>query len=274
MKLQKVLIILGLFVLSVPAFGSGRIRGKLTVGATTIAKGDINIDEPLVTPDHYKIDPGRYRVAIAMNPLREGIFILSLFKIDVPGSRSTLSKNALNTVSQDSPELYMGANILKNSLVKGIASNIKGTFGLENVTPSESVLTFKSTQFDASSAILGRSSEVTLPDLSPVSITMEEPQDCGKGCRESYIKVTLRNAGNSIAKGKWNVILLDPSFYVGSISDVQPGTEVAVVSTTKLKLPCCASVSLDTEVHADFFNSGGIDSEDSNNTKRFSLKLQ
>ncbi len=274
MKLQKVFALWPSACCRFPPLHRVESQEKLTVAATTIARGDIDIVEPLITPDHYKLDPGRYRVAIAMNSLREGIFVLSLFKIDLPGSESDLSKNAINTPTRNSPEFYIGANILNNSLVKGIASNIKGTFGLKNVTPSESVLTFKSAEFTASSVMLGRAAGVTLPDLSPVSITMERPQECGKDCRESYVKVILKNDGKSAAKGKWNVILLDPGFYVGSISNVQPGTEAAVVSSTRIKLRCCTSIALDVEVHADFFNHEGIDSNESNNTKRFAVKLQ
>ncbi len=179
----------------------------------------------------------------------------------------------MNTKRKLDPQSYVGATIQKNLLVKGIASNIDGTFHIHNITPSEAVLSFTSKQF-TSSAVLGRSLDSKLVDLVPVFMSLEESADCGADCVEGYVKVTVRNDGNTAALGKWNVTVLDPQFFVGTISDIPPAGEKTIVSASRMKLPCCNPAVLDAEVHSDFYNSTASDANDSNNSKRFTIKLK
>jgi hypothetical protein len=251
----------------------GRINQRIIVGATPISQGDIKLGEKLTTREGTIIEPGIYRISVNMNTLGECQFILSPYKNDQVDSSKGLEKNAMNTKRKLDPQSYVSASIQKNLLVKGIASNIDGTFFIQNITPSEAVLTFNSKQFSANS-VLGRSLDSKLVDLAPVFMSLEETTDCGEGCIEGYLKVTVRNDGNSPAVGKWNVMVLDPQFYVGTVSDVPPAGEKSVVSASRIKLSCCNPANLDAEVHSDFYNSSATDSNDSNNSKRFTLKLQ
>ena len=184
-----------------------------------------------------------------------------------------LEKNAFNTKRRLDPQVFVGANVVKNLLVKGIASNLEGNFHIQNITPSEAVLNFNSKQF-AANAVLGRSLNSKLVDLVPTFVSLEEANDCGSDCVEGYVKVTVRNDGNSSAVGKWNVIIVDPQFFVGSVEDIPPAGEKTITSAIRLKLPCCNPATLDAEVHADFYNTAAADSNDTNNTKRFVVKLK
>jgi hypothetical protein len=254
-------------------FSQARIQERLIVGATPVSQGDIKLGEKLTTREGAVIEPGVYRISVNINTLGECQFILSPYKNDQVDSSKGLEKNAMNTKRKLDPKSYVRASIQKNLLVKGIASNIDGTFHVQNITPSEAVLTFNSKQFAANS-VLGRSLDSKLVDLVPVFMGLEETTDCGEGCIEGYLKVTVRNDGNSPAVGKWNVVVLDPQFYVGTINDVPPAGEKTVVSASRIKLSCCNPAILDAEVHSDFYNNSASDSNDSNNSKRFTLKLQ
>lgn len=259
--------------LSSMAFGQGRTPGKLIVGGTPLAQGDIKLGEELTTREGSVVGAGMYRISVNLNTLGEVQFILSPYKVDQMNAGKGLEKNAFNTQRKIDPQVTVGGNVTKNLLVKGIASNLPGTFHIQNITPSEAILTFNSKQFGAN-AVLGRSLNSKLVDLVPVFVTLDEPNDCGSDCIEGYVKVTIRNDGNSPATGKWNVIIVDPQFFVGSISDVPPSGEKTVTSANRIKLPCCNPAILDAEVHADFYNNDSSDSNDSNNTKRFTVKLK
>jgi hypothetical protein len=251
----------------------GRIQERLIVGGTPISQGDIKVGEKLTTREGSVIPAGIYRISVNVNTLGECQFVLSPYKIDQADSGKGLEKNAMNMKRKLDPQSYVGASIQKNLLVKGIASNIDGTFHIQNITPSEAVLSFNSKQF-ASSAVLGRSLDSKLVDLVPIYLSLEETTDCGADCIEGYVKVTVRNDGNSPAVGKWNIVVLDPQFYVGTIADVPPAGEKSVVSASRVKLPCCNPAILDAEVHSDFYNSSATDANDSNNTKRFTVKVK
>jgi hypothetical protein len=259
---------------ALPLFAQGgRIQGKLIVGATPLSQGDIKIGEKLTTREGISIEPGIYRVSVNMTSLGECQFILTPFKIEQPLSDKGLQKNAMNTMRKTAPEVVISAIVAKNLLVEGIASNIDGDFSIQNYTPSEAVLSFNSKQFAANST-LGRSPDSKLVDLVPTFMSLEDPSDCGAGCIEGYVKITVRNDGNSPAIGKWNVVVLDPQFYVGTVADIPPAGEKTVQSASRIKLPCCNPAVLDAEVHADFYNKAAADSNDSNNAKRFTLKLK
>ncbi|HEY7161127.1 MAG TPA: hypothetical protein VH815_07700 [Acidobacteriota bacterium] len=199
---------------------------------------------------------------------------MSPYKVDAQqGKGKGLEKNAFNTNRKLDPQVIVGGTATKNLLVKGIASNLEGNFNVQNITPTEAVLSFNSKQFGAN-AVLGRSLNSKLVDLVPTFVSLEEPNDCGSDCFEGYVKVTIRNDGNSPAVGKWNVVIVDPQFYVGTVTDIPPSGEKTVTSATRLKLPCCNPAVLDAEVHADFYNNDAADSNDSNNMKRFTVKLK
>jgi hypothetical protein len=267
-------LVVGGFFLSSMAFAQGRTPGKLTVGATPLAQGDIKVGEELTTRDGSSVSPGMYRISVNLNTLGEAQFILSSYKVDGPsGSGKMLEKNAFNTQRKIDPQLIVGGSVTKNLLVKGIASNLEGSFHIQNITPTEAVLSFNSKQF-AANAVLGRSLNSKLVDLAPVFVSLEEANDCGTDCIEGYVKVTIRNDGNSPAGGKWNVVIVDPQFFVGTVEDVPPSGEKTVTSAAKLKLPCCNPAILDAEVHADFYNNTASDSNDSNNIKKFTVKLK
>ncbi len=260
-------------VFSTFVFAQARIQERLIVGATPISQGDLKLGERLTTREGFVIEPGVYRISVNVNTLGECQFILSPYKQDSVDSSKGLEKNAMNTMRKLDPKSFVGARIQKNLLVKGIASNIEGTFHVQNITPSEAVLNFNSKQFSAD-AVLGRSLDSKLVDLVPVFMSLEETTECGADCVEGYVKVTVRNDGNTPAVGKWNVVVIDPQFYVGTITDIPPAGEKSVVSAARIKLPCCNPANLDAEVHSDFYNSAATDSNDSNNAKRFTLKLK
>jgi hypothetical protein len=267
------LIACGIFLSSM-AFAQGRTPGKLTVAATPLAQADIKLGEELTTRDGATMSPGMYRISVNLNTLGEAQFILSAYKVDGPsGSGKMLEKNAFNTQRKIDPQIIVGGNVTKNLLIKGIASNLDGNFHIQNITPTEAVLTFNSKQFGAN-AVLGRSLNSKLVDLAPTFVSLEDSSECGSDCIEGYVKVTIRNDGNSPAAGKWNVVIVDPQFFVGSVEDIPPSGEKTLTSANKLKLPCCNPAVLDAEVHADFYNSTASDSNDSNNTKRFTVKLK
>jgi hypothetical protein len=266
-------VVCGIFLSSIAFAQGGRTEGKLVVAATPLSQGDIKIGEQLTTREGTPISPGLYRISVNANTLGEVQFILSPYKVDSATTAKGLEKNAFNTKRKLDPQVFVGANVVKNLLVKGIASNLEGNFHIQNITPSEAVLSFNSKQF-AANAVLGRSLNSKLIDLVPTFVSMEEPNDCGSDCIEGYVKVTVRNDGNSNAVGKWNVIIVDPQFYVGSVEDIPPSGEKTITSATRLKLPCCNPATLDAEVHADFYNTAATDSNDTNNTKRFTVKLK
>jgi len=267
------MILFAIVCVSTLAFGQGRTPGKLVVGATPLAQGDIKLGEELTTREGTAIGPGMYRISVNLNTLMEAQFILSPYKVTEAAESKGLEKNAFNTQRKIDPQVYVGGSVTKNLLVKGIASNLEGNFHIQNITPTEAILTFNSKQFGAN-AVLGRSRDSKLVDLSPVFVSLDEPKDCGTDCIEGYVKVTVRNDGNTPATGNWNVIIVDPQFFVGSISDVPPSGEKTVTSANTIKLPCCNPAILDAEVHADFYNTSAADSNDSNNTKRFTVKLK
>lgn len=266
-------IVCGIFLSSM-AFAQGRMDSKLIVGATPLAQGDIKVGEVLTTREGVTVNPGIYRISVNLNTLGEVQFILSPYKVDEPeGGGKGLEKNAFNIKRKLEPQVFVGGSTIKNLLVKGIASNLDGNFNIQNITPTEAVLSFNSKQFGAN-AVLGRSLNSKLVDLIPTFVSLEEANDCGADCIEGYVKVTVRNDGNSPAVGKWNVIIVDPQFYVGSVTDIPPAGEKTVTSATRLKLPCCNPAVLDAEVHADFYNNDASDSNDTNNMKRFTVKLK
>ena len=273
----RVLLFLVLFMAlgTLPLMAQGgQIQGRLTVGATPLSQGDVKFGEPLTTQDGIEIPPGVYRIAIALNSLGEAAFMISPFRVKQPDAKTGLKANAVNTMkSKEDPALAIGAKVNKNLLVKGIASNLEGIFVINNITPSEAELTFNSKQF-AATATLGRSLDSKLIDLVPAFLSLDQTTDCGADCIEGVVKVTIRNDGNTDATGKWNVTILDPRLFVGTINDVPAGGEKTVVSTSKIKLPCCNPANLEAEVHADFYNKTGVDSNDSNNSKRFTVKLK
>jgi hypothetical protein len=272
MRISPIVFILLMLSISLPLLAQeGSITQKLEVGATRLAQGEIKLAEPLMTRDGVQLQPGVYRIAVAVNTLSEGVFIVSPLK-EENLAPAGLSKNALNTLRKMPDQVVIRNTVIRNSLVRGIAK-IDGTFQIESLNPSEAVLSFTSKQF-AASTIMGRSLDSKLMDLMPSQLTLEEPVSCGENCVEGYIKVTVKNSGNTMAKGKWNVMLLDPRFFIGSVTDLAPEEERTVVSGSKVKLPCCNPVSLDAEVHADFYNKAGSDSNDSNNARRFTLKLK
>jgi hypothetical protein len=272
MRITFTLVSVFLFVcISLPVLGQeGRITSKLEVSATRLAQGEIKFGEVLTTREGFQLQPGRYRIAVALNTLGEAMFIMLPSGQDEVSS-SGVSKNALNTKRQLPNELVFRTNVIRNTLVRGIAS-IEGSFQIEMMNPSEAILSFTSKQF-ASSTILGRSLNSKVTDMMPAQLTIEESVNCGEGCVEGYVKVTVKNAGNTVAKGKWNVMLLDPRFYVGTVSDLAPDEEKTIVSSSKVRLTS-GTVSLDAEVHPDFYNKVGTDSNDSNNTRRFTLKMK
>lgn len=266
-------IVCGIFLSSM-AFAQGRTPGKLTVAATPLAQGDIKVGEELTTREGLTVSPGMYRISVNLNTLGESQFILSPYKMEGPTNAGKgLEKNAFNTQRKIDPQVFVGGTVTKNLLIKGIASNLEGNFHIQNITPTEAVLTFNSKQFGAN-AVLGRSLDSKLVDLVPIFVSLEEASDCGSDCTEGYVKVTVRNDGNTPAAGKWNVVIVDPQFFVGSVEDIPPQGEKTITSASKLKLPCCNPAIVDAEVHADFYNKTSSDSNDTNNTKRFTVKLK
>jgi hypothetical protein len=266
-------VVCSIFLSSIASAQGGRTQGKLEVAATPLAQGDIKIGEQLTTREGTTINPGLYRISVNVNTLAEVQFILGPYKVDSATMDKGLEKNAFNTKRKLDPQVFVGGSVVKNLLVKGIASNLDGTFHIQNITPTEAILTFNSKQFGAN-AVLGRSLNSKLVDLVPTFVSLEEPNDCGTDCFEGYVKVTVRNDGNSTATGKWNVIIVDPQFFVGSVEDIPASGEKTITSAIRLKLPCCNPAVLDAEVHADFYNTASADSNDTNNTKRFTVKLK
>ena len=247
--------------------------GKLEVSDTAIGKGDIKLFEPLVTREGVKLAPGNYRISVVVSTTGQGQFLLASYGAQAE-TRQGVDRFALNVRPEARvPDLAVAADVVKNTLVKGIASNIEGTFNLEILSPTEAILEFTSKQFEAN-ALLGRSLDSKLVDLLPAFVTLEESADCGTDCIEGYIKVSVKNQGNAEAKGKWNVMLRTPRFYVGTVSDVPASGEIAVTSSAKIKFPCCSAAQVEAEVHADFYNQDGIDANDANNSKRFAVKLK
>jgi|GEM_PF-4478555 len=248
-------------------------RTVLNLGATAISTGDIKVNEPLVTREGEKLSPGLFKVVVLLDSHGSASFVLTPRSQPEAGNDLMLKQNAMNATAKNLLQYTISASVKKNSLVKGIASNIEGEFKLDNVTPSESLLAFNSKQFEAT-AILGRSLDSKLVDLLPAFVTLDQATECGLNCIEAFVKIVVRNDGNSDAKGKWNVLLTSPSFFVGTVSDIPAGQETTVVSATKLRLACCSPALLEADVHADFYNKTGADSNDANNTKRFTVKLK
>jgi hypothetical protein len=269
------LVVVALLALSPWTYAQGsKIQEKLNIGATPIAQGELKTTEVLMTRDGQRIPPGLYRVAATLNSLGEAQFVISVFKVttDTP-TTSGISSNAINLKKAPPSTITVAGFVDKNLLIRGIASNIQGVFSIKPIAPSETVLSFNSKQFSAH-AILGRDLNSKLVDLTPAFLSLDQPTSCGQDCIEGHVKMTIRNEGNADAKGKWNVILEDPQFFVGSVEDVPAGGERAVVSAAKLQLPCCSPVEIGTEVHADFYNSESVDSNNSNDTRTFTLKLK
>ncbi|PWT90431.1 MAG: hypothetical protein C5B54_07190 [Acidobacteria bacterium] len=274
MRKQIFVLVLLSIALTATVFAQGRLTGKLVLGTTVISSADLKVGEPLVTHDGVTIPVGVYRISITVNARGEGQFMISPFKLDKPPAPSGLTKNAVNRTADDPNEgmLFMEANINRNTFVKGVASHIEGDFKLENVSPTETELSFNSKEFGAST-MLGRSPDSKTVDLLPTFVGLQNATPCGDNCIEGNVKVIVRNDGNSTATGKWNVTLSDPRFYVGSVSDVAGGGEKEIVSANKLKLTCCGATAVDVDVHADFYNKESRDAMESNNIKRFTLRL-
>jgi len=275
MRNKIIVSVLVTFVAISIAYGQGKITGKLVVGATTISQGDIKLSEALTTRDGKKLNPGLYRISVALTSRNEAQFVFSPYELDQPSQvKEGLTGNALNAQRDAAPiKIYVGASVTKNSFVKGVASNIEGTFRLESVTPSETMLMFESKQFGAT-ATLGRPLDSKSVDLTPSFVSFEQPASCGNNCTEGFVKVTIKNEGNMDAKGKWNVVLVEPRLYVGTISDLPAGGEVTVTSTTKLKAACCNPLLAEAEVRPDFYNKDASDSNDGNNVRKFTINLQ
>lgn len=275
LRIQTFIMVFLLFVCCTFVFAQGKIEGKLTLGATVISQGDVKVGEVLMTQDGISIPPGQYRIGVLLNSRNEAMFSISPFSVDKPpGSEQGLSENSVqmkSTVEQNS--LYLPATLDKNTLVKGVASNLPGEFRVDNLTPSEAVLSFQSKQFQAS-AVLGRSLDSKLIDMAIVSLELENITDCGANCSEAVVKVVVKNDGNATASGKWNILISDPRFFVGTVSDVPAGVEQTIISASKIKLVCCAPVNLLTEIRADFYNRSAVDSNANNNSRRFSVKLK
>lgn len=267
-------VLITVFAFSFVYGQGGKTTGRLVVGATTISQGDIKLNETLTTREGKKIAAGLYRISVALTSRNEAQFVFSAFELDQPNQvKEGLSGNALNAQREGTPKLYVGASVTKNSFVKGVASNIDGTFKLENMTPSEVMLIFESKQFGAS-ATLGRPVDSKSVDLTPSFVTFEQPSSCGNNCTEGFVKVTIKNDGNTDAKGKWNVVLIEPRFFVGTVSDVPAGGEISVTSASKLKTACCNPLIAEAEVHPDFYNSDANDVNDGNNARKFTINLQ
>lgn len=269
-----------LVVVAVVGFSSfvlaqgGRIHEKLNVGSTAISSGTVKVGETLTTREGQKIDPNTYRISVGLNSEGEAQFLLTPFKVENMTLNKGLEGNAANKSSIEKvTQIITSAQVIKNTLVKGLASNIQGNFALEAMTPTETMLTFNSTQFSAH-AVLGRSLDSKLIDLLPTAVVIENSAECGMECVEGNIKVTVRNDGNVAAKGKWNVVLLSPQLFVGTISDVPASGEVSISSTDKVKFNPARQENVTVEVHADFYNKDAVDSNDSNNSKAFTMKLK
>jgi hypothetical protein len=272
MKTRGLFIVLLFVLLAVgQAFAQGSIKGKLTVGNTELANGQIKIGEKLTTQDGVSVEPGIYRIILTQGTTGETQFVLNSPKAtDEP---TGIQKNAVNRVQAVDNSIVVPARITKNLLVKGIASNIEGSFNLATITPTETRLMFNSKQLEAA-AVFGRSPDSKVADMIPVFVSLEQPASCGDDCMEGLVKVIVRNDGNAPAKGKWNVTVVDPQLFVGTLVDLAPGVEQTVVSSTKIKLPCCGAAQIEAEVHADFYNKDGADANESNNIKRFSINLK
>jgi hypothetical protein len=275
MKIASFLCFALVLSLSASVFAAGGKKiTKLTVGNTNVSQGTIKVGENLTTREGQKLNPGVYRVAVSLNSLGEAQFILTPFSVANPALQPGLESNAVNKGDMgQNPPIITGGTIIKNLLVKALASNIEGTFKLEASTPTESVLSFDSSQFGVS-AVLGRSLDSKVVDLRPSFLALDGRSDCGASCVEGNVKVTVKNEGNAVAAGKWNVTLVEPQLFVGTVSDVPAFGEVTVVSDAKVKLPCCNPQSVAVEIHADFYNKSSSDANDTNNKKTFTLKLK
>jgi hypothetical protein len=274
-SMKTVFLAFVILFVSISAFAQGA-KGLLRVGATAVAKGQLKIGETLVTRGGQELAPGVYRIAVEINSRNEAHFVLSptVAEEAIPAAETALGKHTVGGAPPPGgpPPVSIPATIIKSDFVKGIPTSIEGKFGLESITPTEARLLFDSRQF-AANAILGRSMESKTVDLTPTFLSIESPSECGSNCIEGFVRVTITNEGNSDATGKWNVVLREPRFYVGTVSDVPASGKAEVTSNTKLKLNCCAAV-LDAEVHADFYNQGTVDANDSNNSKVFTVKLK
>lgn len=260
--------------LSTSAMAQGKRITKLSVGYTAVSQGTIKIGETLTTREGQKLDPAVYRVAVTLNSQKEAQFILTPFSVENSTMKVGLENNAMNKGDMEkTPIVITGATITKNILVKAMASNIEGTFKLQPTTPTESTLSFNSSQFDVS-VVLGRSLDSKIVDLRPSSLMLDGQAECGASCVEGHVKVTVKNDGNAVATGKWNVSLVEPQLFVGTVSDVPAGGEVTVVSDSKVRLPCCNPANVQVEIHADFYNKSSSDSNDTNDKQTFSLKLK
>src|SRR5262245_35292313 len=147
MRTCKILfaIVCGIFLSSM-VFAQGRTPGKLIVGATPVAQGEIKLGEELTTREGSAMPAGIYRVSVNLNTLGEVQFILGPYRVDEANTTKGLEKNAFNTQRKIDPQVYVGGTVTKNLLVKGIASNLDGTFSVQNITPTEAILTFNSKQ--------------------------------------------------------------------------------------------------------------------------------
>lgn len=272
---KTVLLLLMLLVAGAVPFAHAQLRSKLDVSPTPVAEGILRLGEKLMTKDGAEIPAGDYRVAAMLDNRGESEFRLQPMKEAPEEELQGLKKNALNKGIPDPYKNahFVEAHVTKNTLVKGMASNLDGNFTLDNISPTEAILTFSGKQLELR-AVLGRDLNAKTVDLTPIFLGLQDSAPCGDNCVEGHVKVVIRNDGTSAAQGKWNVTIVDPRFFVGVLTDIPAGAEKEVVSAGKLKLTCCGSVTLDAEVHADFYNKTGVDSMESNNAKRFSLKVQ
>lgn len=249
-------------------FAQGSTGGPLNLEASEISAGEVKNVEPLMTRDGQTIVPGLYRVAVTMNTKGQVQFVFSSTEpVKTTPPRGVLAKNNATA----SRKIYVDGDLVMNNLVKGIAS-LKGDFRLEPFSPTETVLSFTSKQFEAR-ATLGRQKDSPVADLLPVSVELKESEECGKDCIQAFVVARIRNAGNSAAKGKWNVSVLDPVVYVGSVEDLAGGSETAVQSPNKIKFTASGQLIIDIKVYPDFYNKNVNDAKESNNSQRFSIKL-
>ena len=263
-----------IFSVFLTSLAFGQVKEVVKVSATTISQSDIKLNENLRTAEGHQLATGLYRIAVTLDSKGAAKFVLIPHNQPEPSPNSSLSRHSLSVRGMDDNSLQfeVPAVVKKNTFIRGVAS-VEGTFKLDNLTPSEAILSFQSRQFEAQTT-LGRPLDSKLVDLVPTFATIEQSSQCGVDCVEGFVKVMVRNDGNIEAKGKWNVVLSDRNFFVGILTDVPAGQEVGVTSTTKLRLPSGSTASLEVEVHADFYNKDVNDSNDVNNTKRFIIKLE
>ena len=267
---MRSLILVFLFIAGTVFAQTGKVV-KLDMQGTAIASGVINLTETLITRQGATLNSGSYKIGLTIGSDGLAYFILSTIDSDRSQS-SGEPTGAFNTKRQTIEKIHLNAEVVKNSLVKGIA-RIKGDFKVQPFSPTEAIISFSSKQLDAKTTV-GRTLNTLIADVYPSSIFLEEQTECGPGCMMAYAVVTVKNGGNSPAIGKWNVVLVEPNVFLGSFENLQPNSDSAVRSVDKIKFQCCGPLKLQVKVYADFFNKAAVDGDQSNNIKEFAVKLQ